>query len=319
MVLWCLLYLWLPPIYCSPFPRVGRPSTLVGASGTLDLAAPLPGILSSSGATPGSGPTTAPLPDHSPAWLAELLGVAPTLSTPPLVLASALPPIPGKAVEKILKGQFMDFKELLMDNVALMSQLQELGAGAASAVGSRSHLRDVSDPVTWVYCFLSFVAVLCPDSRTRELLAYGQIIIQLARSHRGTGWLVYDRRFCQQVAAGTPLSWAKINPSFLTATVLGSAPAPSGRNCQLCLSWDHGRADCALASLAPQSTKGRRAPVRQRPYSLPGEYCCRFNACSCPNTSESCRFLHACSSGAKAGHPASDCKEAKGKSKAPVA
>ena len=49
-----------------------------------------------------------------------------------LVLASALPPIPGKVVEKILKGQFIDFKELLMDNVALMTQLQELGAGAAS-------------------------------------------------------------------------------------------------------------------------------------------------------------------------------------------
>ena len=50
----------------------------------------------------------------------------------PLVLASALPPIPGKVVEKILKGQFIDFKELLMDNVALMTQLQELEAGTAS-------------------------------------------------------------------------------------------------------------------------------------------------------------------------------------------
>ena len=188
-------------------------------------------------------------------------------------------------------------------------------AGAASAAGSRSHLRDVSDPVTWVYCYLSFVVVLCPYSRTRELLAYGQIIIQLARSHGGTGWLAYDCRFRQQVAAGTPLSWTEINPLLLAATVLGSAPAPSGRNC---LSWDHGRTDCALASLAPQSTEGRRAPVRQRPYSLPGEYCRRFNAGSCPNTSESCRFLHACSSCAKAGHPTSDCKEAKGKSKAPV-
>ena len=120
MVLLCLMSLWLPQIYCSPFSRVGRLPTLVRASGALDLAAPIPGILPSSGAlgaAPGSGPTTAPLPDHSPAWLAELLGVAPVPSTPPLVLASALPPIPGKAVEKILKGQFIDFKEHLMDNV----------------------------------------------------------------------------------------------------------------------------------------------------------------------------------------------------------
>ena len=215
-------------------------------------------------------------------------------------------------MEKILKGQFIDFKELLMDNVALMTQFQELGAGADSAAGSRSCLREVFDPVTWVYCYLSFVAVLCPDSRTHELLAYGQIIIQLGR------WLAYNRRFRQQVAAGTPLSWAEINPLLLSATVLGSAPALSGRNCPLCLSWDHGRADCTLASLVSQSTNGRRAPVRQRPYSLPGEYCRCFNAGSCPNTSESCRFLHACPTCAKAGRPTSDCKEAKGKSKAPV-
>ena len=133
MVLLCLMPLWLLQIYRSPFSRVGRLSTLVRASGALDLVAPLPGILPSSrglGAAPGSGSTTAPLPDHSPAWLAELLGVAPTPSTPPLVLTSALPPIPGKAVEKILKGQFIDFKELLMDSVALMTQLQELGVGA---------------------------------------------------------------------------------------------------------------------------------------------------------------------------------------------
>ena len=196
---------------------------------------------------------------------------------------------------KILKGQFIDFQELLMDNVALLTQLQELGARAASAAGSRSRLRDVSDPVTWVYCYLSFVAVLCPDPRTRELLAYCQIIIQLAWSHGGAGWLAYDRRFCQQVSDGTPLSWAKINPSLLSATVLGSAPALSGRNCPLCLSWDHSRADCALASLVPQSIDGRRVPFRQRPYSLPGEYCRCFNTGSCPNTSESCRFLYACS------------------------
>ena len=216
--------LWLPQIYCSPFSRVGHLPTLVRASGALDLAAPIHGILPPSGAlgaAPGSGPTTAPLPDHSPAWLAELLGVAPISSTPPLVLASALPPIPGKAVENMLKGQFIDFKEDLIDNVALMTQLQELGAGVASAAGSRSHLRDVSDPFTWVYCYLSFVVVLCPDSRTHELLAYGQIIIQLARSHGREGWLTYDCRWPQGHHLAGPksthhssplLSWVRPQP-----------------------------------------------------------------------------------------------------------
>ena len=66
--------------------------------------------------------------------------MTPAPATAPLVLASALLPIPGRAVEKISKGQFIDFKELLSDKVALVSQLRELGAVASSA-SSRSCLR----------------------------------------------------------------------------------------------------------------------------------------------------------------------------------
>ena len=123
----------------------------VAHSGALDLAAPLPGVIPSAGGS-GSGLSTGlstfSLPDPSPAWLAELLGVTPAPATAPLVLASALPPKPGRAVEKISKGQFIDFKELLNDNIALVSQLRELGAVASSA-SSHSRLRDVTDPLTW--------------------------------------------------------------------------------------------------------------------------------------------------------------------------
>uniref|UniRef100_A0A1X7UES1 Cleavage and polyadenylation specificity factor subunit 4 n=1 Tax=Amphimedon queenslandica TaxID=400682 RepID=A0A1X7UES1_AMPQE len=153
------------------------------------------------------------------------------------------------------------------------------------------------------------MAVLCPETRVRELLAYAQIIIQLAQSHGGTGWLAYDRRFRQQVAAGTPLCWVEINPSLLSATVLGSAPAPGGRNCPLCLSWNHGRVECTLGSLNASGTEPKKASPRYRSYSAPGEYCCRFNSGSCPNSAENCRFLHSCSSCGKTGHPASECNK----------
>ena len=42
-----------------------------------------------------------------------------------LTLSSALPPIPGKVVERIWAGSFVDLKELLPDNVALLQRLQE--------------------------------------------------------------------------------------------------------------------------------------------------------------------------------------------------
>uniref|UniRef100_A0A1X7SLT9 Cleavage and polyadenylation specificity factor subunit 4 n=1 Tax=Amphimedon queenslandica TaxID=400682 RepID=A0A1X7SLT9_AMPQE len=251
-----------------------------------------------------------------PSWLSELLGgalsSAPTATaTPSLALASALPPIPGKAVDKISKGIFIEFKELLADNVALASQLRELGP--VQGATARSRMRDISDPLSWVYCFLSYVVVLVPDPRLRDLVAYGQIVIQLARSHGGSGWLEYDRRFHQQVAAGAPLSWAEINPSLMSATVPGFGLASGSGNCPLCLSWDHDRADCALASLDQQS----KPPTHSKPYSRsPLEICRRFNAGVCPNSSNRCRFLHACSTCSKSGHPAADCKESKGKAKA---
>ena len=135
------------------------------------------------------------------------------------------------------------------------------------------------------------MAILCPQGRVRELLAYAQIIIQLARSHGGgKGWIAYDWRFRQQVAAGMPLCWSEINPSLLSATVLGSAPAPGCRNCPLCLSWDHGRDECALGSLNTGGAKPKKTSGRYRPYSVPGGFCRRFNAGSCPNTTESCRL-----------------------------
>ena len=99
----------------------------------------------------------------------------------------------------------------------------------------------------------------------------------------------------------------------------GRPPFPSGRNCPLCLSWDHTRTDCALASLFPQSTDSKRTTGQQRLYWVPGEYCRRFNSGSYPNSSEACRFLHACSTCGKLGHPASECKEPKVKNKAPTA
>ena len=45
----------------------------------------------------------------------ESLGLS---RTTPLVLSSALPQIPGKVFEAIRAGHYMDFNDLLPDNVA---------------------------------------------------------------------------------------------------------------------------------------------------------------------------------------------------------
>ena len=40
---------------------------------------------------------------------------------------------------------------------------------------------------------------------TRNMAAYAQIIIQMARKHSKEGWLAYDQQFRQQRAVGAEL------------------------------------------------------------------------------------------------------------------
>ena len=70
------------------------------------------------------------------------------------------------------------------DNSALMLQLAELGPNQPVSSGE---LREINDPLTWVFHFLSFLAVSVSDRRARELAAYGQVIFHLAQRHRGKG------------------------------------------------------------------------------------------------------------------------------------
>ena len=196
-------------------------------------------------------------------------------STPlasPLILSPALPPVPAKVVDKAHKGAFIDFKEFLVDNTLLLQRIQELSqAGAIPAAAqpllSGSRMREVSDPLTWVSCFLAFMAAKIDHEETRRLAAYGMIIMQLVRKHGGNGWRLYDKQFRLQQAAGAGLSWVEINPSLLAATVLGQPSDRGCRPCLLCLAPDHTREDCALVSLEYQRPSPFLPALRPPSYS----------------------------------------------------
>lgn len=53
-------------------------------------------------------------------------------SNGPLLLSSSLPPVPAKVVKEVQAGQFIEFKELLVDNIAFLQWLQELRPSQAS-------------------------------------------------------------------------------------------------------------------------------------------------------------------------------------------
>ena len=262
--------------------------------------------------------TTASLPSLASilsAPISSLSSLPTTCATQPLVVSSALTPIPGKVVEKVQKGTYVDFKEFLYDNILLVQRLQELGHTGPSlhSAVSTSRLRDVPDALTWASCFLAYMATKIDHAETRQLAAYGMIVLQLAQQHRGSGWKLYDRQFRQQHAAGAKVLWTEINPSLMVATVLGSGSSHP-QSCTLCFSADHGKEDCALASLEvskaplPPPASPRPGPSRQPSRVAPyrsSEHCRRYNRGWCG--SSNCRYEHSCSNCHKPGHPETNC------------
>ena len=104
----------------------------------------------------------------------------------------------------------MEFKKLLSVNILPLQKLQELGiagsvAPALQPVISGSRLREVTDPAAWASCFFLLMAARIDHQETKELAAYGSIVLQLASKHPGGGgWRSYGRQFRQQKAAGQP-------------------------------------------------------------------------------------------------------------------
>ena len=211
-------------------------------SSTLSLPPVTPGSFTSAGAPPSLASLLA----------TPLASLGPSRTTP-LVLSSALPPIPGKVVEAIRAGHYVDSKDLLPDNVALRQRMVDTGILGSSNQNLRLH--EVGDVETWLHCFLAFMAAKVESSETRELMAYGQIILMLVRKHSGMGWKTYDTHFCQLVGAGHTLPWTELNQSMMAADVLQSGV----QVCALCQSHDHHK-ECALPLLV-QGMIGAPAPI----------------------------------------------------------
>ena len=229
------------------------------------------------------------------------------------MLSSALPPIGAKLAQKIKSQQYVAMKELLADNMALHSQLEDLPAQAA--VGARPHrLREIDSPLSWVFCFLGYVAVRTKDSETRNMLSYARLIVREAQFHGGIGWLEYDKWFRQQQAdLTTQHPWNELNASLHAATVM-SLRSGDSKLCKLCREPDHADSQCALASLQPPqpyawpTTAGAAAGRRvTRPDTLE-RICTSWNKgrCAFPG---SCRFRHVCASCRRKGHRARECEE----------
>ena len=268
------------------------------------LTGPYQGHLLGTSVAPDPTSTTNVLAPGITTW--PSISVAPSTSLPMvnpaqvyhqqtagLVISPAAAPFPKKLVDKVKSGQFVEMKELLVDNTALMRQLEAMhGTSNLPQFGAnRPQLREVSSLTTWCYCFLGYMAIHTADPTTRDQLAYARLIIREAQRHGGKGWLDYDRSFRQQAAIDPLTRWNTLSPGLLASTVLCQRAQRGTQFCTLCREVDHTMLQCALYyCYSPNTCSAPPTPmVRSRRDNI----CTSWNqgACIYPG---SCSFTHIC-------------------------
>ena len=175
------------------------------------------------------------------------------LLTPPYArVSSVTAPFPQKLVDEVRSGQFVEMRDLLTDNIALLRQLETFGGQYPMPMMPgflKPRLRDITTLPSWVYCFLAYTAIRSPDPATREMLAYARLVIRESQRHGGRGWLEYNRVFRQQAALDHTMRWnTLLHPGIQVGTVVGQAPTQR-LFCTLCREPDHTADQCALAYL----------------------------------------------------------------------
>ena len=130
-------------------------------------------------------------------------GMMPHSSAPGVILSPAAEPFPQKLVDRVRSGLFVEMRDLLSDNISLLQQLEMVNSQCtlpALPGLMRPRLCEVSSLATWTYCFLTYLAIRSTDHATRDMLAYGRLLVREAQRHGGRVWLDYDRVFRQQAA-----------------------------------------------------------------------------------------------------------------------
>ncbi len=121
--------------------------------------------------------------------------------------------IPAKVVNRIIRGEFVDMAELLVDNIELDERLPSVWTAASMIDGAlkpHTHIRmrdlqeDAQGLFSWVEAVNVFACIVTErfPELVKPLAAYQTLIVKEAHRFNYRGWLQYDQLFCQHSAAG---------------------------------------------------------------------------------------------------------------------
>ena len=135
-----------------------------------------------------------------------------------------LPPLPEKLRSKISKREYIDFNELLSDNMYphpsfASSQnnftltVDPQDATTLAFVPSQRKKRRIDGLSSWLEAWNVFLrsTISIYPSLAPDLLAYQAQICKFSRKFKASAWLMYDTAFRYMSASHVAMSWGKVN------------------------------------------------------------------------------------------------------------
>ena len=162
----------------------------------------------------------------------------------------SLPPVPSKLSARILKGEYIDFKELLPENMfaspdaAARSQSPvvtfeispETTGGNTSwtlETPKNRSKRAVDSFTAWMQAWNTYVAVIVNRFKDRAIpmLSYQSVITNAAAKFPMSRWYDYDKRFRLKLSNDQSIAWDHVHTSLWLECFTGSSsvhvPGPS--------------------------------------------------------------------------------------------
>jgi len=202
-------------------------------------------------------------------------GLAPTFQQP-FVIGPGYSPVPYKVVSQIILGKYVNFEDLLPENISFNEpepQLMFEGRLVFSPTPKKNK-RQINDIVTWLEAFTIFSLILGSyfPNRWVDLIKYKLLILRTYRQFSGSAWLNYDKEFREQAAAERQINWSTMSVQLYNFHTAGAQVRP--------------RVSASSTVTSGQEAEGSK---------FSKVICHSWNAGRCIAPSTQCRFRHACS------------------------
>ena len=186
----------------------------------------------------------------------------------------SLPAIPSAVLEKIRRGEFVNFDLLLPNNVpsetrntfTMSLYNSDISQGPKIVVhnGAQSQKNKVIDLHSWflAWCLFFQAYIIFRGHLACQLAKYQIFIAQLASNYSFHSWYDYDQAFRLYMANNPHASWDKVNEDIYNVHVRG---APGRSRCYFCGARDHFSSACPKRSASFPSSSASSSFLPRTP------------------------------------------------------